>query len=421
MQFIKKIINKPAIRQGFVVLSDQGFLSVATFLAGIMVARGTSKEEYGLYVLVWSVAMIFQSFHHALINLPMSVRLPKFSSDEKNSYIGSSLVITFVLVALIIGLTFIVNYSGSFLSSNNDSFYKVMPFLSIIIAPVIFRTYLRNTLLAMLKVNQSMMASILSSILQISIFSYYYVLGELTLILAFKIVAIVYLVATIFMVYYFRAIVNVQLSRIMTDLKENWKLSKWLVLNAFGFMGSSQAYPWLILLLIDTSAVAVYGACLATASLLSPLLNGASAFILPKMSHGIKDGNVKTLKRMLKQSVFVLGVLYGAWLLIGWFFGEDIINLFYGSEYKEYSWLFVLLLIKVCMESVASPISNALQAIHKPSVITVSLMISTMVAVALGMYAINKYGLIGVGFAAILSVLSATLWKWIGFCKSYAN
>src|SRR5205814_5715341 len=52
---LRLYLEKPALRQGSLVLLDQGFVSLATFLTGAMLARATEKGEYSAYVLAASL------------------------------------------------------------------------------------------------------------------------------------------------------------------------------------------------------------------------------------------------------------------------------------------------------------------------------------------------------------------------------
>ena len=121
---------------------------------------------------------------------------------------------------------------------------------------------------------------------------------------------------------------HVDRSQLIPHLKENWQLGKWAVLGNFAYMGSRFSYPWIILYCLDYEAVAAYYACLALSVAPSPLLRGAGAYILPRMSHGYKEGSSENLKRLLKKSIMILSVPYLSWLLLGSLLSEQIIQIF---------------------------------------------------------------------------------------------
>jgi hypothetical protein len=54
----------------------------------------------------------------------------------------------------------------------------------------------------------------------------------------------------------------------------------------------------------------LYSACLALSLAPAPLFRGAGAYILPRMSHGYKDGSNKNLMRLLGKSILLLCPIY---------------------------------------------------------------------------------------------------------------
>jgi O-antigen/teichoic acid export membrane protein len=82
-----------------------------------------------------------------------------------------------------------------------------------------------------------------------------------------------------------------------------------------------------ILSCAKSEAVAVYSACLALSLAPAPLFRGAGAYILPRMSHGYKDGSNKNLMRLLGKSILLLCPIYLLWLIIGISFSDELMSL----------------------------------------------------------------------------------------------
>ena len=396
---------KPAIRQGLYVIMDQGFLSLTTFITGVLVARATSKEEYGAYVLGWSIVMIFQSIQSALVGSPTTILLPRTPESSKKEYLASSVV--FILLTSVIAMLLL---SSAYLivrtNGNSSDLVHFLPAIAVAVTPLTIRMSMRTLFLARLEVTRSIAGSMIATTLQLCGIFAIFSLHTLTAFSAFLIIGSANLVAAVSMIYLLRNSLRLSTKRLPDDFRRNWRVGRWMVLNVAGLACSSHAYPWLLLILLGSGSVAVFGACLAIASLLNPLLNGLSAFILPKMAHGFKDGNKETLNRMLRQSIMAIAAIYCTWLCVGFFSRNLLVSGFYGEEYSGYGWLLVLLLLKTTIESTASPLSSALQALEKPQSITLALLLSSMITLLVGFILIRQFGLTG---AAISAILAATV------------
>ncbi|HEC05348.1 MAG TPA: hypothetical protein ENJ12_00720 [Thiolapillus brandeum] len=89
------------------VLFDQGMLSIASFVTGIFVAQSTGKEEFGLYILCWSILNVLLGFSDALANRPFAIHLPHMQQDERAGYQGSALIHNITLIFIATGIIYI--------------------------------------------------------------------------------------------------------------------------------------------------------------------------------------------------------------------------------------------------------------------------------------------------------------------------
>ena len=412
------LVRKPALRQGGVVLIDQGVLSLATFVVGILVARATNKEEYGLYILGWSLLLILQGFHKALVNVPFTIYAPRLGKEERAIYQGSTLVHTLALGLIICG-TLILIWVWDPLpdSSKFTDINDLIPMLAITIIPFLTRDFMRSALLAQLEVSASVLINVVATVFLVLVLSIFFVTSILTLDNSFYAYAATSGFVTVYMIIVHRSRTRIEGAQVLKDLARGWRIGKWIVVNAIGYMVAYQAYPWMLLYFIDSQTVAVFGACLAVAGLLTPLLRGATAYILPRMAHAYKDGNNVNLIRMLRLSLLVLSVPYGAWFVIGSILGDQLVTLFYTDAYHGYEWLVALLLAKTFVESVSTPLTSALQALERTDVTAVALIIGSVVTLALGVIVIPQAGLNGAGWVALLSSTAIAAWKWFSIKK----
>src|ERR1035437_2044218 len=129
---LKHFSRKPALRQGGIVIVDHGFISFANSIIGVMVARSSTKEEYGYYVLGWILLVIAQGVHRALVYVPFTVYSPRLIESERRTYQGSAYLHT-LIISILVALVMLL---ASELSKSNfaikmSHFYALLPLLAI--------------------------------------------------------------------------------------------------------------------------------------------------------------------------------------------------------------------------------------------------------------------------------------------------
>ncbi len=89
-------------RQGLFSLIDQGVASATNFLTGIIVARGCSKEELGLYMLGFSLILLTADLQVSLIATPYMIYSPRLKGNAQALYMGSTFIHQLALCLLIV-------------------------------------------------------------------------------------------------------------------------------------------------------------------------------------------------------------------------------------------------------------------------------------------------------------------------------
>lgn len=400
-------------KQGAIVLFDQGFLSIANFITGVLVARACSKEEYGTYVLAWSLLLIFSSVLRAIVQVPFTVYLPRLDKNKQDVYQGSALIHTLVL-GIVFTLLIISAPAFPFMQYGQlEELVTISTILSILIIPFLLREFIRSALFARLNFFASLAANAAATTIQLAAIVTLYSTNKLQLTNAFESILASSIFATTLMLWSHRKMIVIKSKSILTDLARGWGISKWVLLNAGGLIGVSQAFPWLLLSLVDAEAVAVYGAAMAVSTVVSPLLRAVNSYVLPRMAHGFREGDTSTLNRMLKRSILVMAVPYGAWTIIGSIYSEGIMTLLYSSEYSGYGLTVVLLLVKNMIESVSAPLTSTLLTLERPEITTKALFMGTISTLSLGPLAIMEYSVNGAAAAAIISSTIVSLYKYM--------
>jgi len=415
----KLLKNKSFIDSGSVLI-DQGLMSLATFIIGVLVARSVSVDDYGIFVLGWSLVLTIQGIQRGLVVLPFTVYCPKMSASEKGQHLGNGLIHTLILGLISLALFTLATAQNTDESSELGKLLQALPLISLVILPFLLREQLRSTALAKLDFLGSAKSNISASLLIIAGATLLYQKQLLTLNNAYILIALISFFASLLLLYRQKSHLKIKIRALWPDLKHNFKIGKWILINAITYTLLTQAYPWLLLWFQDQSTVAAYGACLAIAGALNPLLRGVTTYALPRMSHGHND-NPEALMRMLWKTVTILAIPFSLWTILGSIFAEQIMNFFYTDKYAGYGLVLSLLILKTLIESLSAPLISALQAIHRPDINTGSLAIGALITITLGTYLTKEFGLIGVGIAAVSATLITSLWRLYFIRKLYKD
>jgi O-antigen/teichoic acid export membrane protein len=96
---LSKIYNKIGVdallrRLSYVswAVIDQGVVSSANFVTGILLARIMGVDEFGRYVLAWTVVLFAQSIQNAAILAPMLSIGPKYDGEAAREYFDAAIL-----------------------------------------------------------------------------------------------------------------------------------------------------------------------------------------------------------------------------------------------------------------------------------------------------------------------------------------
>jgi O-antigen/teichoic acid export membrane protein len=146
-------------------LIDQGILSIANFLTGVIIGRVCSKEEFGLFLLGFTIIAFVQDIQGSFISTPYTIYIPRLKGIEKAQYTGSTLVHQFflsVLAILILAITHVIIPAELW----PKGFLSVIVALLFVIAFILMREYVRQVCFAIMKI--ALILDISFCVLQVS-------------------------------------------------------------------------------------------------------------------------------------------------------------------------------------------------------------------------------------------------------------
>ena len=267
----------------FWAIADQGFNSLVNLFVGFTLARLLGKEQFGVYVLFFSIWLFF----YLLQQGGLSQGLIVFFNKGRN-FTDTYLLLQMIYISLTVAVVVLI-----FTFSKSMSSYDSVLIVSFVTYSIcqLFREFVRTYNIAKMKFRNSFFLSFsyfLFSALFLSVF--FYIDEPIMLVYWFFYSAFISLLIVIFDFYYNsnryygKLIAN---RRNLVAAKKIWKFVKWNILSNACFWGSSNIYKYVTAYFLGLEVLAGVGACQYVMYLSNPIMNGLQNYSISFLS---RDG-----------------------------------------------------------------------------------------------------------------------------------
>ena len=350
------------VRAGAVAIVDQGVVSAAGLLTGIIVARACGQAGFGVFVLCMSVVLLLLELQGALISTPYLVNAPSLAGDEARRYGGSALLHQLGLAALTsLGLLVAV-----FLIKREHPSLAAAGLVLALGAPLItLRDFLRRHCFARLRFDSALVMDAGAAVLQVGGLAALGVVGALSAPLALATVAASSALASVVWLRFNRRDFAPRIRDAGTDAVRNWVVGRWVFASGIAWAAAAQLYPWLIVVLRGAEDVAVWGAAMGVSALLNvPLLAGHN-LLGPRIARARASMDARHFRTfVVRVSTAFTVALFGAalplFLLGGWLLGR-----LYGEAYTPHGGVVALLAAGVAFSAASFGFSRGLFCLNR--------------------------------------------------------
>lgn len=402
------------MRKGWFTLANQGVVSATNFLTGVLIGRFCTKEEFGLYMLGFSIVLFVLDLQISLVSTPYMVYSPRLKGTALNLYSGSSLIHQLALSTIVMFV--LVVWSG-FLSfgSGPAGLASVVWALVVTIGLIMLREFVRRICFAGLRMEIALIFDLCVAAIQISGLFILAKLGFLSATHAYWVIGIACGVAGASWFLLNRAGFKIQISQAISDFTHNWTFGKWVFASGILWTISMNLYPWFLTFFHGTASAGVWGACLGVLAMANVPLAGVQNFLGPKIANVYANGGILMLRRFaIKASMLlciVMSILCCALLILG----EPLLVLFYGEKYSGNGVVVFVLALSLVASSVAFSFSRALFAIERADIDFKVNFIPFFILFTFGLSFVRSYGPLGAAIGLLIANLSASVVRLVLF------
>jgi O-antigen/teichoic acid export membrane protein len=405
---------KPTVRHGWVSLANQGVASATNFFTGVVIGRFCTKEEFGLYMLGFTIVLFAFDLQASLVSTPYMVYSPFLRNRKLCLYNGSTLIQQVILSAIVL---LALAAWGSLLSFGfgPPELARVIWTLVVVIGFIMFREFVRRFCFAQLRMEVALLFDFCVASLQISGLIILYRLGLLSANHAYWVIGCSCGIAGVGWFLLNRKAFVMQVSQSISDFKCNWKFSKWVFLSGLVWTVSMNLYPWLLTFFHGTASVGVWGACLGVLALANVPLLGVQNFLGPKIANIYATDGLLALRCFTFRASLLLGLVMIC--LCGVFFviANSLLVLFYGYKYSGNGFIVFILALVLTASSVGFSYSRALFVIERSDLDFKINFVPLFILFTCGLWLVRSFGPLGAALGLLFALVAASSVRGIYF------
>lgn len=410
------LLSGATTRKGIVAFIDQGVVSATNFLTGVIIGRACAKEEFGLYMLGFSVVLFMMNLQTSLISTPYMVYSPRLTGREHARYTGSTLIHQLALSALTI---FALAAGGVALSLGigPQGLAPVVWVLVVVITFILVREYARRVCFANLRFKTVLILDSGVAVVQVSGLLLLAYLGVLSAGPAYWVVGSACGLAAVGWLISKRKTFALQLTRAISDFVRNWSFGKWVFASGLLWALSMNLYPWILTAFHGTASTGVWAACFGVAAIGNPLLLGVQNFLGPKIVHSYAEDGAMGLRRFVIKASGFFSLVIAPFCVLLLVFGGSLIVIIYGDKYAGNGLVVSILALNLLISTVAFSFSRALFAIERADVDFYVNFMALFVLLTLGLWLVKAFGPLGVACGLLAGNTAATAVRYILFSR----
>ncbi|MGM0897047.1 MAG: lipopolysaccharide biosynthesis protein [Bacillota bacterium] len=145
-----------------------------------------------------------------------------------------------------------------------------------------------------------------------------------------------------------------------------------------------------------------------------------SQIFLPKLSTLYSEKAYKKFSSLLWRKMMLASLILGSLLIIIiWSFGEEVLQIIYGTDYSAYAEVFSVVIVGVVINMFSSNIDTALMSMRNIKYQPIILIINFLITLILSFVFIVEWGIMGAAYTLILSNTTLLILRTILFYKKF--
>jgi O-antigen/teichoic acid export membrane protein len=413
---IPAVSRLPQIGYSF---ADQALAVGATFLANVVLARTQTKEEYGMFVLSYSVFTFLSALHNSAILEPCSVygsgryrnRFPEYLRlmVRANAIVGLLFTMLVLLACLLLHWAAPQHLSGALLG------------LGVSVGFLLSGAFLRRMFYLQRQPELAARASLIGFL---TVACVLWLAAKAHVLNGFSVFAILALgwIAAGLGLGKKLALGHPAQSFLDSEpgyWREHWKYSKWVFSTAFVFQLTAQGYYWLVAGFLSVKQVAELRATQMLIAPMDQVFIALSYLVIPALAARYASNKMENFLSFAKRyGLAVLGAT-GLFAIAVRLVGRAVMHWLYNGKFDGLAPMLYLLAFLPMIMGMGNVMSAALNSAEKPKLVFYAYLSSGAATLLGGIPLVIHFGLMGAVYGLLLSAATYTLVLAVSFVSSF--
>ncbi len=415
---IRTMLLKGFGGRGMLAIADQGFASGTTFLAGAIVARSTSTQQFGLYSLVLIALFWGYSMQGALVTTPYTFRRRQLEGAAQREYagavLGSQITVAATLAVALAAASFAVRFVTG---SAANALAPVLLAAGVAAAACMLRECCRQLSFAHELLGSACGLDAGVATIQLTGLGLLSHFKLLTASSAFLMIGASTVVPTAIWLWTHRQLFQRSKGAVLRHAIESWRFGRWIVAGVLVHSLAKDTFPWILGLVHGASAAATLAAGFGVAFLVNPILSATTNVLGPFYARRLAEDGPAALRALVRRSTAIALAAGGAYAAVLMIAGPHLTSLIYGAQYAASGRIAGWLALGIAASAVTLPIGVALYAMHRTEITFRAVCVAAAIAVVVSGPLVYWYAAWGVALALLVENIGESLAKTIWYVR----
>lgn len=422
LKAVYSILVGQGAREGYLAAADQGFISLANFIATIILARSVSPTELGVYGVGFTLLRLIRSIQEGLTIQPVNTFGAGLDEAQFRTYASHTSLIQIGLAGLsalgaaLLGWVLIV--------TGNDTAGPTILALWFPFLTWQLQEYLRRLLYTRGEIFNAFANTILANMARIGIMIWWLKTGSLTGISGLSAIAWGSLVAMFPGIWQTRYFWMPTTKGLADTWRKNLEFGRWVIGSQIANWVSVEFYPVLTAGMVSFAATGAYRALQNLVAPIHLLLRAMDTFLTPRAARVFSQGGWKPLTRAIRLTYIMSGIPIVGILILAGIFRGPLLHLLYGETYLEYADGLLWMGLFYLLWFVYWPLQTAFKAIRTSQPLFIANASAIVVMFTVGIWMIQSWGVYGTIAGQGLNALVVAIilwWSWLRLWRKNGN
>lgn len=414
---ILQALSSSQVRPLAYSFTDHALAVTGSFLVNVVLARTTTKAEYGTFALCYSVYVFLTGLHNATILEPYTVygsgRYRKYFSEYLRLMVRCNTVVGLFLTAILL-LAFLVLWVFAPQWTSRG-----LLGLALAVGFLLTGIFLRRVFYVQ---QQPGFAAAVSSIFFLTVAGALWLTVRTHLLdsfSAFMILAVGWTVAAAVLAGKLQFGKPAQGFLMLEPgyWRQHWHYTRWVVATAFVFQFATQGYYWLLAGFLSVREVGELRAIYLIVSPVEQAFVAISFVVLPALASHYAAGKMQDFLSLWKRYALVTIGMALSFAVAVRLVGRPVLHVLYAGKFDDLTPLLYVLAFSPVFTGLGGSMVNALNAVEKPKFAFYGFLGSAVMTFLGGIPLVIGWGLRGAAYGVLLSGAMFCVALAIGFTR----